>query len=152
MNGPEERDQITNQSSEVREQEMQFEFEDAQMQQFERALSRAMQRVEVRTETTAKLLALADEAERKHEHASGSFRLLKFSNSGRVFAMKPGAWMGGAIAAMLAMGCFVGAHIHEQHERRIEAQRQFQTAERITDQALERTREQLQRQGIELDQ
>ena len=36
--------------------------------------------------------------------------------------------MGGAIAAVLAMGVFAGAHIHEQHERRVMAQQQFETA------------------------
>ncbi len=118
-----------------------------------------MQRVEVRAETTAKFLALAEEAERKRVHAGGGFRLIKFSNGGRVFAMpripQARAWMGGAIAAVLAMGVFAGAHIHEQHEqheRQMMAQQQFETAERITDEALARTREQLERQGINLDQ
>ena len=88
------------------------------MTEFEQALSRAMRRVEVRAETTAKFLALAEEAERKRAHAGGGFRLIKLSNGGRVFAMpripQARAWMGGAIAAVLAMGIFVGAHIHER--------------------------------------
>jgi hypothetical protein len=50
------------------------------------------------------------------------------------------------------MGVFAGAHIHTEHERKVQAQQQFEAAERITDQALERTREQLQAQGIYLDQ
>ncbi len=58
--------------------------------------------------------------------------------------------MGGAIAAVLAMGCFVGARIHIEHERRIQAEHQFETAERITDQTLERTREQLAERGFRL--
>jgi hypothetical protein len=145
MNGPEERDERRN--------AMDFEVDDARMKEFEESLSRAMRRVEVRAETTAKFLALAEEAERKRVHAGGGFRLIKFSNGGRVFAMpRPRAWMGGAIAAVLAMGIFVGAHVHEQHERRAVAQQQFETAQRITDQTLERTREQLERQGIDLDQ
>jgi hypothetical protein len=111
-----------------------------------------MRRVEVRAETTKKFLALAEEAEQKRVHAGGGLRLLKLSNGGRVFAMpKPRAWMGGAIAAVLAMGCFVGARIHTEHERKVQAERQFETAERITDQALERTREQLQQRGIRLE-
>jgi hypothetical protein len=129
------------------------------MKEFEQALSRAMQRVEVRAETSAKFLALADEAERKRVQAGGGFRLIKLSNGGRVFTMprlpQARAWMGGAIAAVLAMGVFAGAHIHdqhEQHERRMMAQQQFETAERITDETLARTREQLERQGISLDQ
>ena len=149
MNGPEERDEKT----EMTDQRMQS-FEDAHMKEFEEALSRAMRRVEVRAETTAKFLALAEEAERKRvAGGSGGMRLIKFSNSSRVFAMpRPRAWMGGAIAAVLAMGIFVGTHVHEQHERRVVAEQQFETAERITDETLARTREQLERQGINLEQ
>jgi hypothetical protein len=132
-----------------------------QTTEFELALGRAMRRVEVRAETTAKLLALAEEAEKKHGRAGGGLRLINFSSGGfssggRVFAMpripRAKAWMGGAIAAVLAMGCFAGAHIHTEHERRVQAERQFEAAERITDQALEQTREQLRAQGIYLDQ
>jgi hypothetical protein len=150
MNGPEKNE---------REQEMQFEVDDPRMKEFEQALSRAMQRVELRAETTAKFLALAEEAERKRVHAGGGFRLIKFSNGGRVFAMprlpQTRAWMGGAIAAVLAIGVFAGAHIHEQHEqheRQMMAQQQFETAERITDEALARTRAELEQRGINLEQ
>lgn len=143
MNGPEE------QRVGKREQEK----EDPHMAEFERMLERAMRKVEVRAETTAKFLALAEEAEQKRAHAGGGLRLVRLSNGGRVFAMpKPKAWMSGAIAAVLAMGCFVGAHIHAEHERKVQAQQQFETAERITDETLARTREQLQAQGIDLDQ
>jgi len=147
MNGPEKNE---------REQQMEFEVEDPRMKEFEQALSRAMQRVEVRAETSAKFLALAEEAERKRVHAGGGFRLIKLSNGGRVFAMprfpQARAWMGGAIAAVLAMGIFAGTHIHEQHERRAVAQEQFETAERITDQTLARTRAELEQRGINLEQ
>jgi hypothetical protein len=129
------------------------------MAEFEQALARAMKRVEVRAETSAKFLALAEEAERKRVHAGGGLRLVKLSNGGRVFAMprmpQPRAvvrsWMGGAIAAVLAMGCFVGVRIHTEHDRRMQAERQFETAERITDQTLEKTREQLAERGIRLE-
>src|SRR5579875_2593148 len=141
MNGPEDKRPI---DTEVKNE--------AGMQHFEQALARAMKRVEVRAETTAKFFALAEEAERKRRHAGGGFRLIKLSNGGRVFTMPhPRGWMGGAIAAVLAMGCFVGAHIHTEHERRIQAERQFETAERITDQTLQRTREQLAQQGIQIE-
>lgn len=132
-----------------------MEKENTQMTEFEQALARSMRHVEVRAETTAKFLALADEAERKRVRASGGFRLIKMSNGGRVFAMPRAwtrTWLGGAIAAVLAMGVFVGTHVHEQHERRVEAQKQFETAERITDETLARTRAELARQGIELEQ
>jgi hypothetical protein len=139
---------------------MRDELDDPRMKEFEQALGRAMKRVEVRAETTAKFLALAEEAEKKRVQAGGGIRLIKFSgytgNWGRVLAMpKPRAWMGGAIAAVLAIGVFAGAHIHEQHEqheRQVMAQQQFETAERITDETLERTKAQLERKGIYLDQ
>ena len=149
MNGPEER------------REMQFEADepemnDPRMKEFEQALSRAMQRVEVPAEMSAKFLALAEEAERKRAEAAGVLRLIRFSNGGRVFAMpripQARAWMGGAIAAVLAMGVFVGTHVHEQHERRVVAQQQFETAQRITDETLARTRAELEQRGIKLDQ
>jgi hypothetical protein len=152
MNGPEEND---------RKQEMQSEMDDPRMTEFEAALGRAMQRVEVRAETAAKFLALAEEAERSRVKAGGGLRLVRLSSGGRVIAMprlrlpQTQAWMGGAIAAVLAIGVFAGAHIHEQHEqheRRMMAQQQFEAAERITDATLARTREQLERQGIVLDQ
>lgn len=151
MNGPEDKDQRTEMNHQF--QDVDDQFQDARMKEFEQALSRAMKRVELRAETSAKFLALAEEAERKRVHAGGGFRLIKFSNGGRVFAMpRPRAWMGGAIAAVLAIGCFVGAHVHEQHERRVVAEQQFETAERITDEALARTRAELQQRGINLDQ
>lgn len=152
MNGPEERDKRTEMKDELNDLEM----NDPRMAEFEQALSRAMQRVEVRAETSAKLLALAEEAEQKRQRAGSGLRLLKMSNSGRLFTMPhPRAWMGGAIAAVLAMGVFVGAHVHEQHEqheRQMVAQQQFETAERITDETLERTRVELEQRGINLEQ
>lgn len=147
MNGPEEN---------KREQEMEFEVDDPRMKEFEQALGRAMQRVEVRAETAAKFLALAEEAERSRVKAGGGLRLVRFSSGGRVLAMpRPRAWMGGAIAAVLAIGVFAGAHIHEQHEqheRQMMAQQQFETAERITDETLARTRAELEQRGINLEQ
>ena len=126
---------------------------DAKDREFEAALSRAMRRVEVRAELSAKLLALASEAEEKRVSKGGGWRLLKLSNGGRVLAFpRQRAWMGGAIAAVLAMGVFVGQQAHERHERRVAAQRQFETAERITDQTLEHAREQLRQAGISLGQ
>ena|SRR5579875_1909068 len=127
--------------------------------EFEQALARAMKHVEVPAETSAKLLALAEQAERKHAHAGSGLRLIKLTGGARIFSMprmpQTRAWMSGAIAAVLAVGCFVGARLHTEHERKIvaqqEAQREFETAERITDQALERTREQLQQRGIRLE-
>jgi hypothetical protein len=144
MNGPEEREQR-------KEMKELYEGEVAPTE-FEQALARAMQRVDVRAETTKKFLALAEEAEKQRVAKGGGLRLVSFSGGGRVVAMpRPQAWMGGAIAAVLAIGCFVGAHIHTEHERKVQADRQFEAAERITDETLARTREELQQRGIQLE-
>lgn len=61
-------------------------------------------------------------------------------------------WMGGAIAAALALGVFAAGEVHERRERRAaEAQRQFALASRATDHALEQARTQLARAGISLE-
>jgi hypothetical protein len=154
MNGPEERDQ----RSEIRDQveEIRDQGEEARDAEFEAALSRAMRRVEVRAELSAKFLTLAAEAEQKRVEAGGGARLLKLSNLGRVLAFpQQRAWLGGVgvgLAAVLALGVFVGSRAYERHEQRVQAQRQFETAERITDQTLEHTREQLRQAGIVLGQ
>ncbi len=58
------------------------------------------------------------------------------------------------MAAMLALGVFVGEQVHVRHEREqaAVATQQFEAAMRIENQALERTRMQLERAGIRLDQ
>ncbi|HEY4009779.1 MAG TPA: hypothetical protein VGM11_06485 [Acidobacteriaceae bacterium] len=126
---------------------------DAGSTEFEQALTRAMRRVDVRAETAKKFLLLAEEAERQRVAKGGGLRLVSFSGGGgRVVAMpRPKAWMGGAIAAVLALGSFVGVRIHTEHERKVQAERQFEAAERITDETLARTREQLRERGIQLE-
>jgi hypothetical protein len=52
---------------------------------------------------------------------------------------------------MLLLIVFTGVQVHERHERRERAEQQFETATRITDQALAQAREQLQRAGVPLD-
>lgn len=70
----------------------------------------------------------------------------------KVFALSPrtSTWVSGAIAAMLALGIFTGEQIHQRRERE-RANQQFETATRITDQALAHAREQLQRAGVPLE-
>jgi hypothetical protein len=106
-----------------------------------------MKPVEVRAETTAKFLALADEAERKRTHARGS----------RVFAIQwpqpwERSWMAGALAAMLVLGAVGGEELHQRHERAQAAlaTQQFEAGVRVTDQALEQTRAQLAQAGVRL--
>ena len=70
----------------------------------------------------------------------------------RVLAMRPSvrAWMSGAIAAALLAGVFVAdeVHVRRQRERGELAQQQFEAGLRITDEALQHTREQLARAGV----
>jgi len=69
----------------------------------------------------------------------------------KVIRMKPRrVWASGAIAAAVLVGAFTGEEVHLRHQReRAElAQRQFETAMRITDQTLERVRQQLQQAGL----
>jgi hypothetical protein len=60
------------------------------------------------------------------------------------------AWLGGAIAAALVTGVFVGEQVHlRSQERQAEvARQQFETAMRVTDHALDQTRASLQRAGV----
>ena len=61
-------------------------------------------------------------------------------------------WLGGAVAAALIAGLFAGgttfAHRREQEHRAATATAQFDTAERVTDEALAHTRAQLERAGV----
>ena len=61
-------------------------------------------------------------------------------------------WVGGAVAAMLAVGAFVGEAVHVRHQREeaAVATQQFDAAVRVTDQAIERTRAQLEKAGLKL--
>jgi len=62
------------------------------------------------------------------------------------------AWMGGAIAAVLVMGALITARVHVVHQQEQVAltERQFETAIRVTNQALDQTQMQLQRAGLKL--
>ena len=120
------------------------------MDEFEVALTRALARVEVRADLTRKFYALAEEVETSRRAAGGGMRLVKLSSGGRVIAMpKPKVWWGGAVAAMLVIGMFAGERVHEERKREA-AEAQFDAAMRVTDHALEQTREQLERAGLRL--
>jgi len=69
----------------------------------------------------------------------------------KVIRMRPRrAWASGAIAAAVLVGALGGEQVRLRHqrERAERAQRQFDTAMRITDQTLEHVREQLQQAGV----
>jgi len=62
------------------------------------------------------------------------------------------AWMSGAIAAALVMGALITARVHvvRQQEQAAVTERQFETAMRVTNRALDQTQMQLQRVGLKL--
>jgi hypothetical protein len=65
------------------------------------------------------------------------------------------AWVGGAVAAALALGMFGAGQLHLRHEREQKAalaNQQFEAAVRVTDRALAQTRDQLERAGLKLGQ
>ena len=112
------------------------------MDEFERQLSRAMKRVNA-PETMAKFVMLAAEAEQRRMSPGpkAKTRILAFP--------KPPMWLSGAIAAVLVLGIFVGAQVHQRAQEQ-KARQQFETAIRVTDHALDQTRAQLERAGLNL--
>jgi len=60
-------------------------------------------------------------------------------------------WAIGAIAAMLAVGAFVGDQVHVKHQEAAVATQQFEAASRIEDKVLQQTRERLAKAGVPLD-
>jgi hypothetical protein len=64
------------------------------------------------------------------------------------------AWVGGAIAATLVTGIFVGEqmHVRSQERKAAEARQQYETAMQVTDHALDHTRASLQKAGLILNE
>lgn len=123
--------------------------------EFERELRKAMRPVGMQPEAVAKLMALAEEAERTRTAKGDGLRPVKPSHSGRVIAfprlLKTPRWIGGAVAALLVLGVTAGGALHVQHEREAaQTQQQFEAAMRVTDRALDRAQQQLQRAGLRL--
>jgi hypothetical protein len=118
------------------------EFED---QDFEQKLSKAMRRVNAPDDLARFLMAATEVQAERH--------LLRRERKHRWawFMPNANAWFGTGVAAMLLLIAFTGVQVHERHERRERAEQQFETATRITDQALAQAREQLQRAGVPLD-
>jgi len=77
--------------------------------------------------------------------------------SSKVVVMRPRmamrGWAIGAIAAMLAVGAFVGEEMHVKHQRQEAAlaTQQFEAASQIEDKVLQQTRERLAKAGVPLD-
>ncbi len=116
---------------------------------FEQALTRALRPVQP-PETLAKFLAIAAEAE-EHKRRTGK-RWFRPASGGFLFVNPwPRAFVGGALTAALMLGTFVAEQAHRRHEQAAATQ-EFATSERVTDEAIQRTREQLMRAGVPLDQ
>jgi hypothetical protein len=106
--------------------------------EFEMKLTHALQRVDAPEGFAARIMdRVAEPAEAK---------------TGKVIAFRSRVQRYAALglAAMLAVGVFGLNEMHQRHERAAATQ-QFETASRITDQALAHTRQQLARAGIALD-
>lgn len=118
--------------------------------EFEQQLARALQQVAAPEGFATRLMeraAKGDSARAIHVPGRSPGR------GPRILQMPRRQWLGwasGAIAAMLVTGIFVGQRVHEEHERRVQANREFDAAMRIQDQALDRVRQQLAQQGISL--
>ncbi len=120
------------------------------MDEFEQSLQRALQRVDA-PETLAKSVAAAVEAEEElRRGGSGWFRP---SRGGLVYVLrKPRRWAVGALAAALLLGTLGVREWRLRQERVALADEQFTAAVRVTDHALQQTREQLRQAGVNLGQ
>jgi uncharacterized protein HemX len=112
--------------------EMDPKAEGNAMDEFEKQLTRALRPVNA-PETLARFLAVAAEAEERRQK--------------RTWAMP---MAGSALAAVLVLGVVVGEHVHRQQER-TRATQEFETSMRITNEALEQTRQQLAVAGVPLE-
>lgn len=116
--------------------------EDLKLAEFELALARAMSRVDAPEGFAARVMERA---------ASPVENVVAMRPRTRMLRMQ--AWMGGAIAAALVVGVFGAEQIHDRHERAERAAlatQQFEAAVQVTDRALDQTRQQLQRAGLNL--
>jgi hypothetical protein len=118
-----------------------FETSGFEASEFETRLTHAMQRVDAPEGFAARIMDRA--AKRAAAGMSGPGKVIAFRSRVQRYA-------GLALAAMLALGVFGIDQIHQRHEREIATQ-QFETASRITDQALEHTRQELAKAGVKLD-
>ena len=115
------------------------------MDPFERELARALRPVDApRSLLQSVLLTVQVEG----REGRSNWRVI----AGKLTFPKQRAWMGGAIAGLLVLSVLGGERVHQEHERAARAQREYETAMRITDRALEQAREQVQQSGISLDQ
>ncbi len=114
---------------------------DLKLAEFELQLARAMRRVDAPEGFAARVM------ERSTSPADVEQKVLVIRPRSGLWRMQ--AWMGGAIAAVLAIGMY-GAEVLHQRREQAKADQQFAVAVQATDHALAQTREQLQRAGLKL--
>ena len=109
-------------------------------EEFDVTLAKALERVNAPEGFATKVMAEAGRAETKGPHA----KVLMFP--------KAPMWLSGAIAAVLVMGVVVGERVHVEHQRQEVAmtQQKFDEGLRATNHALDQTREQLAKAGLNL--
>jgi hypothetical protein len=110
---------------------------DLKLAEFELQLARAMRPVDAPEGFASRVIDKAEQTQRVAvmRPRSGLWRMQ--------------AWMGGAVAAALALGMY-GAEVLHQRREQAKADQQFAVAVQATDHALAQTREQLQRAGLKL--
>lgn len=122
---------------------------------FERELQAALQRVEAPEAMLSRILQAAQESSGKAAPAAAAqSRVLSFearSTRPLLSSTRWKSWMGGAVAAVLAIGVFTAEGVH-RHRERVQAEQQFAEAQAITERTLEHAREQLERAGVSIEQ
>jgi hypothetical protein len=114
-----------------------------EMNEFEQALTRALRPVNP-PERVARFLALAAEVE-----AERNLPRRERAHRWAWFVPRPQRWAAGGVAAALVVVSLAGEQLHRRHQQEL-ADRQFDTAVRVTGHALDQTRAQLLRSGIQL--
>ena len=118
------------------------------MDEFERALVDALRRVDAPEGFAERVV------ERSAEGVAAPVSGARGGGHRVVVMPRRWVWAGGAVAAMLAVGAFVGETVHVRHQREQAAlaTQQFEAAVRVTDHALDQTRAKLERAGLKLDE
>jgi hypothetical protein len=119
----------------------------SELKGFEEQLASAMKRVDApRGLSGAVMLAVAREKRRTQPGVLARFFAL--------FAAP--AWAMSAVVALLIVGVLGAGQVYEKREHRVieaqqraEADREFETADRITDRALDHVRQQLEKVGVQ---
>jgi hypothetical protein len=135
--------------------------QDLALAEFELLLARAMARVDapegfaerVVARAEADTVAASTQAPGSGVSGSGVSGMVVMPKRQGLLRMQ--AWVGGAVAAALALGMFGAGQLHLRHEREQKAalaNQQFEAAVRVTDRALAQTRDQLERAGLKLGQ